>query len=74
VVTPARVRLRSVSTPGNSCSLRSIRSVTCWAVSSSVAPGQAACTTMVLMVKAGSSLRPIPTKAAIPARTATIMK
>ncbi len=74
VVEPARVKLRRLSRPGSSCSLRSIRSVTCCSVSSIVAPGQAACTTIVLMVKDGSSLRPRLKKAATPATTATIMK
>ena len=53
VVTPARVKLRRKSRCGVSCSLRSSRSVTCLSVSSTVAPGQAACTTMVLMMKDG---------------------
>jgi hypothetical protein len=74
VVTPARVKLRRVSRPGTSCSLRSIRSVTCLAVSSSEAPGQAAWTTIVLMVNAGSSFRPSVRNAVTPAITATIMK
>ena len=43
---------------GRLLSLRSRRSVTCWSVSWIVAPGQLACTTMVRIVKAGSSLRP----------------
>ena len=51
-----------------------MRSVTCRTVSSSVAPGQAACTTMVRKVKAGSSLRPRPKKERLPATTAAIMK
>ena len=53
VVTPALVKLRRKSRCGVSCSLRSSRSVTCFSVSSTVAPGQAACTTMVLMMKVG---------------------
>jgi hypothetical protein len=53
--------------------VRSSRSVTCSSVSSIVAPGQAAETTMVRKVKAGSSLRPSFRNEA-PAITATIMK
>ena len=41
-----------------SCNVRSSRSVTCFSVSSTVAPGQAAATIMVRMVIAGSSPRP----------------
>ncbi len=67
VVTPARVKLRRKSSFGVSCSLRSSRSVTCLSVSSTVAPGQAACTTIVLMMKAGSSLRPSPNERNDPA-------
>jgi hypothetical protein len=58
VVTPARVKLRRKSRCGVSCSLRSSRSVTCFSVSSTVAPGHAADTTIVLMMKVGSSARP----------------
>ena len=59
VVLPGRVKERTKSRLGTCWMVRSSRSVTCRMVSSSVAPGQAACTTIVLMVKAGSSLRPI---------------
>ena len=58
VVEPARVKLRRKSRLGVSFNVRSIRSVTCSSVSSRVAPGQPACTTMVRKVNAGSSLRP----------------
>ena len=58
VVTPALVKLRRKSRFGVSLSLRSIRSVTWSSVSFRVAPGHAACTTIVLKVNAGSSLRP----------------
>lgn len=58
VVTPGRVKLRMKSSCGVSCSVRSSRSVTCCIVSSSVAPGQAAETVIVLMTNEGSSLRP----------------
>ncbi len=57
-VTPALVKLRRKSTFSTSCSLRSSRSVTCSTVSSSVAPGQFAWTTIVRKVNGGSSLRP----------------
>ncbi len=57
-VTPALVTLRRKSTFSTSCSLRSRRSVTCSTVSSRVAPGQFACTTIVRKVNGGSSLRP----------------
>ena len=66
VVTPARVKLRRKSSFGVSCSLRSSRSVTCFSVSSTLAPGHAACTTIVLMMKVGSSLRPSRKKAKTP--------
>ena len=58
VVLPAIVKLRRKSSLGVSCSFRSSRSVTCLRVSSTVAPGHAAWTTIVLMMKEGSSLRP----------------
>ena len=58
VVVPARVKLRRLSRFGTSCRVRSSRSVTCCMVSSSVAPGQIAPTTMVRKVKGGSSARP----------------
>jgi hypothetical protein len=59
---------------GVSCRVRSSRSVTCCRVSSIVAPGQMAETTIVRTVKAGSSFRPSFTKAKAPATSATIMK
>ena len=42
VVVPALVKLRRLSRFGTSCRVRSRRSVTCWSVSSRVAPGQVA--------------------------------
>ncbi len=51
-----------------------MRSVTCSTVSSSVAPGQAACTTIARKVKAGSSLRPRRKNDRLPASTAASMK
>src|SRR5215469_7956398 len=74
VVTPARVKLRKKSSFGVSCSVRSSRSVTCLSMSSTPAPGQAACTTMVLMTKEGSSLRPSRKYETTPAVTATIIR
>ena len=74
VVSPARVKLRMKSSCGVSWSLRSSRSVTCLRVSSIVAPGHAAWTTIVLMTKVGSSLRPRLMKENTPAATATIMR
>jgi hypothetical protein len=74
VVTPARVKLRRKSSCGVSCSVRSSRSVTCLSMSSTLAPGHAACTTIVLMTNEGSSLRPSFTKAKRPATTATIIR
>ena len=74
VVLPARVKLRSRSTCGASWSVRSSRSVTWSSVSWSVAPGQAAPTTMVRIVNAGSSARPSLKKAPTPAATATIIR
>ena len=74
VVTPARVKLRKKSRFGVSCSVRSSRSVTCLSMSSTLAPGHAACTTIVLMTNDGSSLRPSRTKAKSPANTAMIIR
>jgi hypothetical protein len=74
VVAPGRVKLRTRSRWRVSCSLRSIRSVTCSSVSSSVAPGQAAETIIVRKVKAGSSARPSRRKASEPATSPATMK
>jgi hypothetical protein len=71
---PGRVIDRTASRPVVSSSLRSSRSVSCCCVSSSVAPGQTAVTSIVLIVKDGSSSRPRLTKAKAPAITATSMK
>jgi len=51
-----------------------MRSVTWLTVSSSVAPGQAAETTIVLIVKGGSSARPRLKKASTPAATETSIR
>ena len=69
VTTPGLVIDRTWSRPVVSCSRRSSRSVSWFCVSSIVAPGQTAMTSMVLMVKEGSSSRPSPRKANVPAKT-----
>ena len=74
VVTPGRVKLRMKSRCGVSSRVRSSRSVTWSIVSSMVAPGQTAFTTMVRTVKGGSSARPSRKKELAPASEAASIR